>query len=135
MSGVDEDNGDEGAARTERVVDELRALLDAVASRAQEYLQGIDVEQQGAECSSGAPCGWCPLCAAMSFARGQRPDLSARLGEQVTGLVALLRQVVEEQRPAAGADAGAEPSSTSSSGVQHIAVQRVRGSVLEEPEC
>jgi len=133
-SGTD-DGADSGTeARGERVVDELRALLEAVASRAQEYLQGIDAEQ-GAQCSAAAPCGWCPVCAAMSFARGQRPELSSRLGEQLTSLVALLRQVVEEQRTTTGADAGQQPSPQPSSGVQHIAVQRVRGSVLEESEC
>lgn len=134
-SGTDNGTDNDGTeARGERVVDELRALLEAVASRAQEYLQGIDAEQ-GARCSAAAPCGWCPVCAAMSFARGQRPELSSRLGEQLTSLVALLRQVVEEQRTTAGADAGQQPSPQPASGVQHIAVQRVRGSVLEESEC
>ena len=130
MSTVDEDKQSGERASGERVVEELKALLDLLAGKAQNYLQGLDVERD-AECSSSAPCGWCPVCAAMAFARGQRPELSARLAEQLTGLVALLRQVVEEQRPAGTPDASSEPSSESST-VQHIDVHRVRGSVLGE---
>jgi len=130
VSGMDEDKQAGERPSGERVVEELKALLDLLAGKAQTYLQGFDGER-GAECAPAAPCGWCPVCAAMSFARGQRPELSAKLGEQLTGLVALLRQVVEEQRPAETSTGGAERSSESST-VQHVPVQRVRGSVLGE---
>ena len=145
---------DENGRTSERVLEQLRLLLDAVASRAQDYLNGIGADGGGADggaagsgaaaggaaaggaaddgsarCSGSAPCGWCPLCAAVSFARGSNPELASQLGEQVTGLVALLRQAVEQQ---SGADAGERPQPPA---VQHIDVQRVGGSVLQDGAC
>lgn len=116
---------------TERIVEELRMLLDAAASRAQGYLNGLNAEESATH--SETSCGWCPICAATSFVRGEHPELAARLGEQVTGLVTLLRQLVEEH---AATPADAKHQRQEGPEVSHIDVRRVSGSVLAgEHEC
>ena len=80
----------------------------------------------------GSACGWCPLCAIVAVVRGERPELVARLAEQLAQLVALLRAVLADRwepeegvhmpgfRPAARPAADA----TVSTRVQHITVRR-----------
>jgi hypothetical protein len=80
----------------------------------------------------GSACGWCPLCAIVAVVRGERPELVARLAEQLAQLVALLRAVLADRwepeegvhmpgfRPAARPAADA----TAPARVQHIAVRR-----------
>lgn len=149
-----EDSSTEDAAREggrdghDRATEELRSLLDALAFRAEEYLLGLgrSAEESGAPtggervCEPAGTCGWCPLCAAVSLLRGDRPELAVRLSEQVAGLVTLLRQALAEQRDGpsrpAGQPSGAEGSPAEAEAepvppkVQRIDVQRVRGSVL-----
>lgn len=134
---------DHGPGR-EQIIDELRLLLDAVAFRAEEYLAGCgdgegDAAGEGQDRTGSAPCGWCPLCAVASILRGQRPELSARVTEQLAGLVTVLRQVLVDERgsPGATADSGTsdDPESgidPSSPKVQRIDVRRVRGRVSRE---
>lgn len=42
-------------------------------------------------------CGWCPLCAVVAVARGERPELSVRALEQAAQMVALLRAVLADR--------------------------------------
>lgn len=42
-------------------------------------------------------CGWCPLCAVVSMARGDRPEFSARAIEQLAQLVGVLRAVLADR--------------------------------------
>ncbi|WP_410609173.1 hypothetical protein [Amycolatopsis sp. lyj-109] len=76
-------------------------------------------------------CGWCPLCAIVAVVRGERPELVARLAEQLAQLVALLRAVLADRwEPQEGvhmpgfrpAPRPADPRT--SPRVQHIAVRR-----------
>jgi hypothetical protein len=102
-----------------RLADELRLLLDALAQRAEPYLNRLAADESGEH--TPATCGWCPLCAALAVARGERPELAVRAAEHAAGLLAVLRSAL------------AEPSSTSSDPspspppeerVQHIPVRR-----------
>ncbi|MGW4060408.1 hypothetical protein ACWEGE_19140 [Amycolatopsis sp. NPDC004747] len=79
----------------------------------------------------GSACGWCPLCAIVAVVRGERPELVARLVEQLAQLVALLRAVLADRwEPEEGvhmpgfrpAPRPADPRP--SPRVQHIAVRR-----------
>lgn len=130
---------DEGAAEHDRdeMAEEFRRLLDAAASRAEEYLRGVGAPagSEDAATPNGSPsCGWCPVCALAAVLRGERTESAARMLEQVNTLVRLLRQALAEhgeQRAEAGdpaADrADAERTSGAGKQVQHIAVHRVRG--------
>lgn len=109
----------------DRLLEELRLLLDALAGKAEEYLRGCEQEPEQGETG----CGWCPLCAAMALARGQRPELN----DQLLGIVQLLRQALvdhAEHTP----DEPAEPQPEEPK-VQRIRIQRVAGSVLAESDA
>jgi hypothetical protein len=129
----------------DQVAEELRLLLDAMAFRAEEYLRNLGRESsdtphgpgQSAQHPSGAVCGWCPVCAAISMLRGDRPELTMRLAEQLAGFVTLLRQALAEQQgnpPPASAPADPEPESEPArqAKVQRIDVQRVNGRIARE---
>lgn len=108
----------------DRLLEELRLLLDALAGKAEEYLRGCARDGQPDE--SGAGCGWCPLCAAMDLARGQRPELN----DQLLGIVQQLRQALADHaEPSADEPEEAQPEEPK---VQRIQVQRVAGPVLAE---
>ncbi|EOD68327.1 hypothetical protein [Amycolatopsis vancoresmycina] len=80
----------------------------------------------------GSACGWCPLCAIVAVVRGERPELVARLAEQLAQLVALLRAVLADRwEPEEGVHMpGFKPAprpaadATVPTRVQHIAVRR-----------
>ncbi|MDQ7802271.1 hypothetical protein Q5425_00910 [Amycolatopsis sp. A133] len=81
--------------------------------------------------ADGSACGWCPLCAIVAVVRGERPELVARLVEQLAQLVALLRAVLADRwEPDEGVHMpGFRPAprpadSRTSPRVQHIAVRR-----------
>lgn len=140
-----------GAGR-DRVAEEFRLLLDAAAWRAEEYLRGVGGPEHAAHAEhvaddaggtgqdrdrrradSEASCGWCPICAVVALLRGERPELTSRLTEQLAGLIDLLRESLEEHRrapaepapPTAPGDSGdAKPPASK---VQRIDVRRVRG--------
>lgn len=126
-----------------RVAEELRGLLDGLAERAQPWLN--QVREQQAEGHSPSSCGWCPLCAMISLARGDRPELAERLATHTLGLLGTLRAAMEpdtDARPNGagsgesgnghaghGPGAGAEPGSAADEPVapptvQHITVER-----------
>ena len=100
-------------------------LLDAMAGKAEEYLRGCEQEPKQGETG----CGWCPLCAAMDLARGQRPELN----DQLLGIVQQLRQALADHaQPSADEPEEAQPEEPK---VQRIQVQRVAGPVLAESEA
>jgi hypothetical protein len=65
------------------------------------------------------------VCAVLAALRGERTELSIRLAEHASGLLAVLRAALEEGDPA-GSRSPAPPPPTSPSGrtVQHIPVVR-----------
>lgn len=121
----------------DRMAEELRLLLDAAAQRAEEYLRGAGGAERdrgagpsGETGSGGASCGWCPICAVAALVRGDQPELTAKLADQLSGLVELLRGTLAEHRhtdPAGPAAETAEPAAEPASKVQRIEVRRVRG--------
>jgi hypothetical protein len=134
-----------------RLAEEIRLLAEMVAEKAAPWLEGVLAAGHGSFFSGvpggeapggygppdeakpdGSACGWCPLCAIVAVVRGDRPELVARLAEQLAQLVALLRAVLADRwepeegvhmpgfRPAARPPADA----TAPARVQHIAVRR-----------
>ena len=87
---------DEDRVARERLTREARqtvtALLDWVGTR----VDGSR-EQGGSERppQSAGPCGWCPVCALAAALRGEQPQLTASLAEQASGLLVLLRLLVQ----------------------------------------
>lgn len=94
------------------LTEELRALLDAAAERAQPWLHRI---AEGSPSPDG--CGWCPVCNAVALVRGDRPELAARAAEHVAGLIAVLRAALAEEQVE-------EPAPAEKPRVQHIPVVR-----------
>jgi hypothetical protein len=78
------------------VAEELRLLLDTIASRAEPLLQkvGTNDKQQP---RTPVTCNWCPLCASLALMRGQRPELTVRAAEHAAGLLAVFRAAMQEQ--------------------------------------
>lgn len=113
----------------EQLVDELRTLLEAVASRAEEGLRGCAGSDEQSRTSSER---WCPVCAAASVLRGERPELAQLLVERFAEVVALLRRYVAEHSSESPEDAEQQPPAAK---VQRIDVQRVNGRLREEREC
>ncbi len=131
-----------------RLAEEIRLLAELVAEKAAPWLEGVLAAGHGSFSGGpggeapggyrpeeakpdGSACGWCPLCAIVAVVRGERPELVARLAEQLAQLVALLRAVLADRwEPQEGvhmpgfrpAPRPADPRT--SPRVQHIAVRR-----------
>jgi hypothetical protein len=118
-----------------RLAEELRLLAELVVEKAAPWLDGVVAAGHGAPDEAkadGSACGWCPLCAIVAVVRGERPELVARVVEQLAQLVALLRAVLADRwepeqgvhmpgfRPAPRPPADA----TVPVRVQHIAVRK-----------
>lgn len=79
-----------------------------------------------------AGCTACPLCAVLTVLRGGRSDLAARMAEQASGLVAILRTALDEGigRGAASSsppEPGAPPGSADPApSDEHRDVQRIQ---------
>jgi hypothetical protein len=140
---VDESGRSGSSDGREQVVEELRRLVDALAFRAEDFLRSLS-DDASHECADegqserARPWGWCPVCAVVAIVRGERPELTARMVEQLGGIVALLREALAEQQ---GAPPPPEPATSThdeepapSAKVQKIAVRRVSGSVLGDGE-
>ncbi|QGK69426.1 hypothetical protein GIY23_07715 [Allosaccharopolyspora coralli] len=124
--------GQEHQDGREQVVDELRQLLEALAGRAEEYLLRAG-QQQDAVHTGPESCGWCPVCAVLAIMRGERPELTARLVEQLAGLLTVLRQFATEH-PRADEPSTTRHDEPERPDVQRITLQRVAGRVLREDE-
>ncbi|RSD08393.1 hypothetical protein [Amycolatopsis eburnea] len=118
-----------------RLAEEIRLLVEMVVEKAAPWLEGVVAAGHGDPDQAkpdGSACGWCPLCAIVAVVRGERPELVARVLEQLAQLVALLRAVLADRwepdegvhmpgfRPAPRPPADAAVSVR----VQHIAVRR-----------
>lgn len=162
------DRTGQGPATAEAVAGlrhEIRLLIDMIVEHAAPWLDGIiaaghgsddhdtDDHHEDAAGGQGARCGWCPLCAVVNVARGERPELSTRAFEQTAQLVALLRAVLADRwypgegvhmpgfepesgtyhaaRSDGGADSGPQNGGPTGARVQRIAVRRSTGSAPE----
>jgi hypothetical protein len=77
------------------------------------------------DASHATTCAVCPVCAVLAALRGERTELSIRLAEHASGLLAVLRAALEEGDPT-GPPTSTPPSPPRPSGrpVQHIPVVR-----------
>jgi hypothetical protein len=101
-----------------RLAEELRLLLDALAERAQPWLNRLATEPTDSDGEhTPATCGWCPVCAGMAVLRGERPELAVRAAEHTAGLVAVLRSALAQPETP-------QPSGSGDDGVEHITVRR-----------
>lgn len=80
-----------------RLAEEIRLLVELVVQRAAPWLDGVVSAGHGVAAMTPEGCGWCPLCAVVAVARGQRPEFVAKLAEQAAGLIALLRAVLADR--------------------------------------
>ncbi len=142
----EQDGGAPGSGGRDRMAEELGLLLDAAAWRAEEYLRGGGERTRDraagpfGETTSGgaASCGWCPICAVAALVRGDQPELTGKLAEQLSGLVELLRGTLAQHRHAEPADPApetAEPAAERAGKVQRIEVRRVRGKTAAAAGC
>jgi hypothetical protein len=63
-----------------------------------------DQPNAGAAAGGSHPCASCPVCAAFTGLRRERPELVGQLAEHAAGLLAALRATLEEGAPAPTAD-------------------------------
>lgn len=85
---------DADRAARERLAREARetatTLLDWVGTRVE-----ARVDDGARPRQSPGPCSWCPACALVAALRGEQPELTATLAEQASGLLVLLRLLVQ----------------------------------------
>jgi hypothetical protein len=109
------------------LAEEIRLLVEMVVQRAAPWLEGVVAAGHGSGEREPSDCGWCPLCAVVAVVRGERPELAARLVEQLGQLVALLRAVLADRwEPEQGFHMPGfqpAPKSEPSNRVQRIPVQ------------
>ncbi|MFC5062328.1 hypothetical protein [Actinomycetospora atypica] len=95
VTGGQEQDEQDRVAR-ERLTREARqtvtALLDWVGTRVDAPREAGGSERPP---QSPGPCGWCPVCALAAALRGEQPQLTASLAEQASGLLVLLRLLVQ----------------------------------------
>ena len=107
-------------AARERLAREARvtatALLDWVGTRVDGAATSRAVGADGARPrQSPGPCGWCPVCALVAAVRGEQPELTAHLAEQASGLLVVLRLLLQShvhEHPAHEHPAHEHPAST-----------------------
>jgi hypothetical protein len=101
--------GDAGRAAQERLAAEARAtasaLLDWLGARVEAPPAGGAASPPSGSRRLGmrppqspGPCSWCPVCALVAALRGEQPELTARLAEQASGLMMLLRLMVQSHQ-------------------------------------
>lgn len=129
---------------------EFRSLLETLAHRAEEFLHDLgadgDVTDGRAPREDGSDAATsrenCPMCAVLAVLRGERPELTSTVLEQLAALLAVVRRALDEH----GRQSGHSGSSTGQTGagpapddaqepagstkVQRIDVRRVRGNVV-----
>lgn len=82
---------------TPSVAEELRSLLDTLASRAEPLLNKVGTNGKQQPPHTPATCNWCPVCASLALMRGQRPELAVRAAEHAAGLLAVFRAAMQDQ--------------------------------------
>ncbi|MFC0540050.1 hypothetical protein [Kutzneria chonburiensis] len=81
----------------DRIAEELRLLIDALAEKAEPWLQRIVADSADHEPTT---CDWCPVCAVAAVLKGERSELAARAAEHAAGLLTVLRMAVQQERSA-----------------------------------
>lgn len=102
---------------------EFRAVLLDAIERVAPFL---DAARTGPpDATPATTCAVCPVCALLAALRGERTELSIRLAEHASGLLAVLRAALEEGGPGpSGPPPGPRPGSGRPRPVQRITVVR-----------
>ncbi|GDY30373.1 hypothetical protein [Gandjariella thermophila] len=74
-----------------RLGEEFRLLLDALAERAEPWLNQLATPRPDAAGQRPGTCEWCPVCAAIALVRGEHSELAGRAAEHLLGLLVLVR--------------------------------------------
>jgi hypothetical protein len=86
-------------AARERLAREARetatALLDWVGTRVDGAATSRADGTSARPRQSPGPCAWCPVCALVAALRGEQPELTATLAEQASGLLVMLRLLLQ----------------------------------------
>lgn len=94
-----------------QLVSELRALVDTMFDRLEPILRNAadpgGAHADGAEPSDSSHnspeptsgCSWCPVCAVAALVRGEQHDLVTLVAGQLSALIALLRELLDEYWP------------------------------------
>lgn len=93
------------------LAEEARRLAEAFSDWSHDHTVGL-----AADAGSSPECRYCPLCQLIAVARGQRPEVTARLVESGAAFFEALRSIVT---PSGGERVAEEPTPT----VQHIDVR------------
>ena len=109
MTGTEGDHragpGDAHAAQ-ERLTREARATASALLDWLGTRVDGAAAPAGSRPPQSPGPCSWCPVCALVAALRGEQPELTARLVEQASGLMMLLRLMMQAHPNPGHADEG-----------------------------
>ncbi|WP_460864512.1 hypothetical protein [Rhodococcus aerolatus] len=128
MTSTDEPGSRPAGDTTGPLAEELRRLLDAVVDRAGTAVPATGTAGtagEGARDGRAPDCGWCPVCAVVAALRGERPELTRRLGEQGAGLAAALRALLEDHEHG-GAPAPDDPSGSAAGPGRSAGAARVQ---------
>lgn len=100
-------------AARERLAREARetatALLDWVGTRVDGAATARADGTSSRPRQSPGPCTWCPVCALVAALRGEQPELTATLAEQASGLLLMLRLLVQAHATGAHEHGAHEP--------------------------
>ena len=117
-----------------QLVSELRVLVDSVFDRIEPVLRSAahpheadesTTEEDSREASPG--CSWCPVCAVVALVRGEQHDLVALVAGQLSALIALLRELLDEYWPSRQTESdpegpGAPPAGTHESPAGYVPI-------------
>ncbi len=110
-------------AARERMAREARAtagaLLDWVGTRVDGAATARADGTSERPRQSPGPCTWCPVCALVAAVRGEQPELTAALAEHASGLLVVLRLLM--QAHATGEQAGHDHAGHEHAGHAHPA--------------
>lgn len=84
---------------------EIKQLVDLVVEHSESKVDGLiraaamagEAGHLGEVGAEGTSCGWCPICAMVNVTKGERAELSGKMIDQLTHLVAVLRAVLADR--------------------------------------
>lgn len=118
------------------LADELRGYVSGALDLLEPWIEQVRDAEPAEGVTEPASCAVCPVCAVITVLRGGRSELAARMAEQATGLVAVLRAAIAEgvggssagfsSGFAGGADSRSADSRCAEGGDDRRGVQRIQ---------
>lgn len=111
--------------------EEARRLAEVLSSWAGERLAGVNEHVA----TGAAECQVCPVCQVISALRGDRPDLTARIGDAVGAFLSVLNRPAEAQRRdgAAADDTGATTTTATATDATDSAADGTAADAATDP--